>query len=325
MLTLTFNDVNEAYCEVQTLKGSFTEWEETRNGRALVFNSPVLIEHTCPDRRVLFDPIRDANPFFHYMEAIWMLSGSHDVSFPAKFAKQIAEYSDDGRTLHGAYGQRWRHHFGTDQIDGVVEILRTNPNSRRAVIAMWDPTVDSEVQSKDLPCNTHIYLAIRAGLLDMTVCNRSNDLVWGMLGANIVHLSILQEYIASALETLSGSLFQFTNNLHVYEGWEDKFSLSPDRWYSRTSVYNSVRFGPATLSWKEAKRFTEQGLDSGPYYSRILNLNAIHMIEAWDAFKMGEFKLALRHAAAIHDEDWGYACTEWLIRRMKGRDEIQEG
>jgi hypothetical protein len=318
MLTLTFSDVNEAYCEVQTLKGSFADWEETRNGRALVFNCPVLIEHTCPDRRVLFDPIRDANPFFHYMEAIWMLSGSDGVAFPAKFAKQIAEYSDDGRILRGAYGHRWRNHFGVDQIDAVVEILRTNPNSRRAVIAMWDPVDDLNAASKDLPCNTHIYFALRSGYLNMTVCNRSNDLVWGMLGANIVHLSILQEYIAGALEAPVGSLFQFTNNLHIYEGWENKFSRDSDRWYRAHANYNRWLFCPNNLQASQARLFVTYGLDGEEEYdNRILTRNALPMLEAWEEYrsKDPDWSKIFTTISKVYDDDWRFACIQWMLRR----------
>jgi len=315
MLTLTFNDVNEAYHEVQTLKGSFADWAITRNGLALVFDSPVLIEHAVPDRRVLFDPIRDANPFFHYMEAIWMLSGSNDVSFPAKFAKQIAEYSDDGETLHGAYGHRWRHHFGTDQIDRVVEVLRRDPKSRRAVIAMWDPTDDLDVQSKDLPCNTHIYFRVYCGRLSMTVCNRSNDLVWGMLGANIVHLSILQEYLAGALEMETGSLFQFTNNLHIYEGWEDKYAPAPDRWY-RNREYKNWLFCPNNLGLEEARRFVKEGL-KGTYQDRILNRNAVPMLKAWEEYRGDRtWSVIFSYLEEVYDDDWGRACMQWMERRL---------
>ena len=63
---------------------------------------------------------------------------------------------------------------------------------------MWDAKKDLTHLniSKDLPCNTHVYFSIRDGFLDMTVCNRSNDLIWGCCGANAVHMSYLQEYVA---------------------------------------------------------------------------------------------------------------------------------
>ena len=124
ILATQYDDVNIAYFEMQYIKKHYVRQEETRNGRALVFQGPVVVSHIMPYRRVLFDPIRDANPFFHYMEAIWMLAGSQNVDFPSRFAKQIRQYSDDNVTLHGAYGYRWRHHFEVDQIDEVIEKFR---------------------------------------------------------------------------------------------------------------------------------------------------------------------------------------------------------
>ncbi|MBW2561908.1 MAG: hypothetical protein JRE40_13780 [Deltaproteobacteria bacterium] len=52
--------------------------------------------------------------------------------------------------------------------------------------------------------------------LNMTVCNRSNDFVWGMLGANAVHMTLLQELIAKASGFKLGMYHVFSNNCHVY-------------------------------------------------------------------------------------------------------------
>ena len=169
-----------------------------------------------------------------------MLSGSNNVDFPASFAKQIREYSDDGTTLNGAYGFRWRYYWDYDQLEQIIYMLKNDSTTRRAVLSMWDPQHDLEYDSVDTPCNTHIYFRTVGGRLDMTVCNRSNDLVWGMLGANIVHMSILQEYIANATGLPVGTYHQFTNNLHVYEGWEDKFSPKIGRASCRERVCTTV-------------------------------------------------------------------------------------
>ena len=313
-LALYYSDLNEAYSNMQANKMSFCEWEETRNGRALVYQAPVIVSHVMPWRRVLFDPVRNANPFFHYMEAIWMLAGSENVDFPSKFAKQIREYSDDGTTLNGAYGFRWRYHWD-DQIDEVIEMLKTDPNTRRAVLTMWDPQYDLGSSSKDLPCNTHVYFRKVNERLDMTVCNRSNDLVWGMLGANVVHMSILQEYIANATKIEVGTYHQFTNNLHIYEGWEDKFSPIPSRWYVKRPVLARWNFSPSSLPDHEAQRFVEEGLDSDePYHSRIIRDNAEPMLLAWLAHKDGNDDLALHHVGLIYDEDWQEGCRLWIER-----------
>lgn len=315
-LTLVYHDVNQAYSEIQTLKKQFCEWEDTRNGKAMVFQAPVLVEHTTPYRRVLFDPARNANPFFHYMEAIWMMSGSQDVKFPAKFAQNIAKYSDDGHKLHGAYGHRWKYHFDNDQIQGVIDMLMTDVRTRRAVIGMWDPSIDLCSPTKDLPCNTHIYFRFIDDRLTMTVCNRSNDLCWGMLGSNIVHFSILQEYIANACGLRVGSLYQFTNNLHVYEGWTepDKYTYHESMWYMQQPNLKRHEFSPATLHSLEALEFVEDELGRDRYRFPIIRDNCLPMLWAWEAYKEDNIDLALHHAGQIFDQDWKVACTEWLLR-----------
>ena len=316
-LSLVYHDVNQAYSEIQTIKGHYVQREETRNGPALSFPMPVIVEHTTPYRRVLFDPARDANPFFHYMEAIWMLAGEKNVSFPGKFAKNIFNYSDDGVVLHGAYGHRWRYHFDMDQVEQVIHMLTKDPATRRAVIAMWDPIHDLGSDTKDLPCNTHLFFRIVDGKLNMTVCNRSNDLCWGMLGANIVHFSVLQEYIASDIDVPLGSLYQFTNNLHIYEGWEDKYTYHEVTWYSQNPSLRRYPFGSMNFSVAEAAEFCELQLEK-EYACKILRDNAVPMLATWNAYKNGDLNLALHLASKIYDDDWCEACTNWLKRRLDG-------
>jgi len=315
-LVRTYNDVNEVYYELQLTKKHFVQPESTRNGPALVFQEPVLITHASPHRRVLFDPVRNANPFFHYMEAIWMLAGSYSVPFLAKFSKNIAESSDNGYRFHGAYGYRWRHHFGFDQIESLIFMLNKDPSTRRAVLNMWDPKADMESFSKDIPCNTHVYFRVQSGALNMTVCNRSNDLVWGMLGANIVHMSLLQEYVANALSLEVGNLHQFTVNLHVYADWVDKWNQEGwSTWYADNPSYKSWRFGPRNLDLEEAERFVEEGIHSNrPYQCRILRDNAVPMYDAWETYKADDLPKAIHIAGRIYDDDWRAACIQWLER-----------
>lgn len=189
--------------------------EDSRNGEVLTVPHPVLLTHHKPWRRVLTDPIRRPNPYFHLAEFVWMMAGSHDATWIAKYNKRMLEYADDGVHNYGAYGYRWRQHFSVDQIINVVNMLTRDPTTRRAVLGMWDPTVDM-LPVKDLPCNTHIYFRVHDGALNMTVCNRSNDFFWGMLGANIVHMTMLHELIALASGHNIGVYRVFCNNLHAY-------------------------------------------------------------------------------------------------------------
>lgn len=216
-IVVTAESAAEAYAEMIPKIRVYGKREESRNGPVLAFQEPLVLTIKNPRARIVLDATRRANPVFHLMESVWMLAGRKDVEFPSRFVKQIAKYSDDGE-LKGAYGWRWRRNFLEDQLLSVIRILKDDPTSRQAVLTMWDPDWDLgvEVKSKDRPCNTHIYLRIKNGALEMTVCNRSNDIIWGMLGANIVHMTVLHEFLAWALDVPLGSYTVFTNNAHFY-------------------------------------------------------------------------------------------------------------
>lgn len=240
MYSYKARDVNEALSlGLQHLLHSGIK-EDSRVGPVLVAPGPVCIEYVNPRQRVLYSPTRDANHVFHFMEALWFFSGSNELAFPVFFNASYAQFSDDGKTMFDSYGYRWVNHFGHNQLDEIVSELRVNPASRRCVLAMWDGHTPYNNQDPDIPllshddlyvathggkavpCNTHAYFAIRAGKLNMTVMNRSNDSMWGAFGANAVHFSFLLEYMAMRIGVPMGSYYQFTNNLHTYT---DKFNI----------------------------------------------------------------------------------------------------
>lgn len=194
------------------------EHQSSRNGLVVKFRGPVVTSYANPLERVLFSRVRKANPFFHLYESLWMLAGRNELADLLPFNSRMAEYSDDGKLVRGsAYGVRWRHWFGHDQLDAAVEKLRTSPDSRRVVITQWDAATDNTIESKDVPCNTQCFVWLENGELNLTVVNRSNDVIYGCYGSNVVHFSILQEYIARRLGAKVGAYHQFSNNLHAYE------------------------------------------------------------------------------------------------------------
>lgn len=187
-------------------------------GKAVIeLPEPFATRYDMPYECVLFDPVRDANPFFHFFEALWIIAGRHDVAPLAWFNSKIAEYSDDGEKFNAPYGQRMRQDYG-DQLMKVVQVLRDDPFSRRAVVQIWCPMKDLyEQSSKDLACNTEVVFGLRNGHLNMTVFNRSNDAIWGAYGANAVQFAFVQRYVADKLGVACGWYVQVSNNFHVYE------------------------------------------------------------------------------------------------------------
>ena len=230
----TVKDIPEMYCEMMVLMKNCGKEENSRNGRVLSLPEPLLVAVTTPTMRVNTDLTRRCNPFFHVMEFVWMMAGSQDPDWISQFNKRFTEYADqDTNLIHGAYGHRWIYHYHSNQIAKVTEMLRANPETRRAVIAMWDAEVDLGTEHNDLPCNTHIYLRVYQGKLDMTVCNRSNDVIWGMTGANAVHMTMLQEMIANSLGVPVGVYRVFSNNSHVYLDLKDLDSMLLTQYTSR--------------------------------------------------------------------------------------------
>ena len=214
-MELCVRNVNQAYRIMMQQMHNKGLVEDTRNGPAFVFPEPVLTCYSNPTERVLWDSRRNANPFFHLMEALWMLAGRNDVHFLELFNRNMANYSDDSETLYGAYGYRWHYFFGINQLDTIIRALRYNTSDRRLVLTMWSPK-DLGWNSKDIPCNTQCYFRVNQGKLEMTVTCRSNDMIWGAYGTNYVHFSFLQEYVAAMAGLPVGRLYHFSHNFHAY-------------------------------------------------------------------------------------------------------------
>ena len=305
--------------------------ENTRNGWVLEFPTPFCVTYTHPTERVLFYPERDANPFFHLMESLWMLAGRNDVEWISKYNKRISDYSDNGRTFHGAYGHRWRNHFRggpnkfKDQLDQVMIRLHKFPNDRRAVVSMWDPNVDLVMHNdgKDYPCNTQIFFSKRGKVLNMTVINRSNDIVWGLFGANAVHMSMLQEYMAARTESEVGTYIHFSNNAHAYLDTLEKIKdMQPD--YESyliigddASQYHSQPLVDNWLTFDEELALWFRNEEVNVFENKFLSLTAFRVREGWHFWKQKNINKAIEICKTIEDRAWRKACVEWLERRKK--------
>ena len=285
--------------------------EPSRNGRVWVAPVPVTTVYAKPNERVLLSASRDANPFFHLAESLWMLAGRNDSAYLNQFVKTFgARFAQPDGMLHGAYGYRWRNHFSMDQLKWVINILKADPLSRQAVLTMWDPEIDlARRDVKDIPCNTHIYLRVNAGQLDMTVCCRSNDILWGAYGANAVHFSILQEYLAAHLEIPLGTYYQIINNFQVYLDElmkkQGKF-LDHRRYPTEPLVTDTASFDDEVLMLLEGWQ---------PKRNRFLAETAYWMLEAYMVRKVPrDVTECLQQVAA---QDWRIAGQEWIARRSK--------
>lgn len=221
----------------------------SRNGPVLRIFEPFTVCLQRPWERVNFSAVRDANPFFHLIEAMAMLAPVNHVGLMSHFASSMKQFSDDGHSYNAFYGTRARcwelpseevqsgigshqEHREVDQLDAVIKELLAKPDSRQCVVQLWDPE-DLLRTTKDKACNLAMLFDIIPGGLDysdhgdgpttptqvvrMTSFNRSNDAVLGGIsGANVVHLSFFHEYVARGVGIAQGSWWHVSNNLHAY-------------------------------------------------------------------------------------------------------------
>lgn len=218
---------------------------ESRNGECIEVNNFKTII-TNPINRCTISENRNVNVFFHLAESLWVFTGRDDLSFIQFFNSKFEEFSDNQKTLNGAYGKRMREwEFNNVEIDQLKELvikLDKNKQDRRTVIQLWDASKDLLCESKDIPCNTQLVFKIQDQKLNLTVFNRSNDLHLGLI-ANIFQFSFLGEIISIVLNNNFNNQTHISNSLHVYTKELLCESLKPsDIYKSFLKLYPSSNF-----------------------------------------------------------------------------------
>ncbi len=325
MRVLTGQNVNELYPQIiETFKNpDLVQAEDSRNGPVLVLGGPLTLHYTQPWEAVLFDQVRDANPFLHFFDALFILTDKNNVSFLSQFSTQIADYAENDGLLFGAYGHRMRVRFGIDQLQTVISKLKVNPKDRRAVIGLWDPGVDLEGKAKDHPCNMMAIPRVQPnGRLSMTIYNRSNDMLWGATGANAVQFSFLQQYIGMHLGRELGSYYQVTNNPHIYTGFGPwlKVSGSPRELdpYQHGGVVRHTPFlihGETPEQWDEDLIQFMEDPDKPLFRTKFFLETVLKLWLSHKAYKAKDRVQAMNMAFEIEAPDWRQAAARWLEKR----------
>lgn len=307
--------------------------QDSRNGRVLSLPHPILIHYMKPWQCVNFCPVRDANPFFHFMEMMWFLEGRGDTGFITHYLPRMMEYSDDKRIFNAHYGYRIRYHFNRDQLKEVVNLLQQDPLTRQAVVQIWCPS-DLTKNTLDKACNLLLMFRVVADKLTMTVANRSNDALWGgVTGANITNLFIFQAYVANRTGYQIGSQYVMSNNLHLYldnpkvqrmlDKYTGKTTPLPENAYPEDDELLPLINGVDPLA--EAKEFCED-LRGWGFFPKRENYSmtslahiGVPLAQAHYHYKNGNIMRALEFTQYIAATDWRLACQNWLTRRMKNR------
>ena len=181
-------------------------------------------------------------------ELIWYLAGDNSTEWISKYSKFWRDISDDGTTANSAYGARlFRPHSKIaqgryTQLDYVVEELRSDPDSRRAVMHLRVP--DDSIDAKlDVPCTLALQFFIRNGRLHQVANMRSSDLIFG-IAYDIPAFTMFQELLANELGVGMGTYTHTSNSLHIYQRHFEMAEKIIRSGYVNDSLLLQQKFGP---------------------------------------------------------------------------------
>ena len=159
--------------------------------------------------------IRDISIEYLFGELVWYFSRRNDLKFISKFSSFWNHLSDDGETCNSAYGHIIFQKHGFDQLGKCIELLRRDPNSRRAVININVPN-EHVRETKDEPCTVSIQFLLRDNKVLCTVYMRSND-IWFGFPYDVVFFTELQRIVAMNLDAELGTYTHMVGSLHMYD------------------------------------------------------------------------------------------------------------
>jgi thymidylate synthase (methanogen type) len=158
------------------------------------------------------------------------------------------------------YGQRLRDHDGVDQIQNIINLIKTRPFSKKMVAFTAKVKEDwTEVNKGDTPCLSQILVSVQDGKLFMTTHFRSQDMVHGW-PRNVFSLRKLQKMIADESGYPMGPFVMITHSAHIYsddyelvekiiEGNYDK-----ELGYTSRQMFEEDRRGNIVISIEEAEK-----------------------------------------------------------------------
>lgn len=103
-------------------------------------------------------------------------------------------------------------------LQGVIDELAINPDSRQAIVAIWDPTKDTQNigGKKRVPCSISYQFLIREGLVHIIYTQRSADVITHF-GNDIMLTWLLKGFVAKKLNLKPGYLYHNIGSLHCYK------------------------------------------------------------------------------------------------------------
>jgi thymidylate synthase len=190
-------------------------------------------------------------PVIGIAEGLLLIAGVSDPPLMARISPAFHQFTDGG-AFHGAYGPRLRY-----QLPRAISRLVNDPDTRQAVVTIWDPLHDgaepAQESPADLPCTVYLNFRVRHGQLSLKVHMRSNDL-WLGFPYDVFQFTLLQKTVAEVLSLKLGSYVHHVDSMHIYE----------QHW----NVANKVEFVPGetrpvvkglgATTWQHARQFATE-------------------------------------------------------------------
>ena len=152
-------------------------------------------------------------------ELLWFLKGDTNIGYLNDNGVRIwDEWADETGNLGRVYGAQWCDWRAPDgrsinQIDEVIEQIKTNPDSRRLIVSAWN--VGELDQMALAPCHAFFQFYVRDGELSCQLYQRSADLFLGV-PFNIASYAVLTLMVAQVTGLKPGEFVHTFGDLHLY-------------------------------------------------------------------------------------------------------------
>ncbi len=152
-------------------------------------------------------------------ELLWFLKGETNIQYLKENGVSIwDEWADENGDLGPVYGAQWRSWPAADgktidQISGVIDQIKCNPDSRRLIVSAWN--VGELDQMALMPCHAFFQFYVADGKLSCQLYQRSADIFLGV-PFNIASYALLTMMVAQVCELRPGELVHTLGDAHLY-------------------------------------------------------------------------------------------------------------
>lgn len=185
----------------------------SRNGNTLEVEDMIVVLSNPYDALPL-GVGRNASAAVGAVEALQLIGGVSNVDLTCAVQptfERFVEQDTGKRIFHGAYGPRTRAQYSV-----IAERLKADPDTRQAVVTMWNATLDVDGGHADHPCTLSHTFLIRDGKLNLKTVMRSNDVWWGF-AYDAFQFTRVQLTMAHALGLDVGTYTHHAISMHLYE------------------------------------------------------------------------------------------------------------